>query len=222
MKDNKENINEVNDIRSWASYSKNQRTKRMEPFLDSFLPLLKTKTEVHESKNGSYGVRYEQGFLDFYPKSDKLLVRSKNKWLTDGVFFLCGIFSLEFEPKTENADVKFKPKKQNADVNWEGEYKMVEDFLTQLLGPQYNVDMLQGNATNVIDAIKKLACINSVKTTWRFVAWENQVDHDKDVPFFLKDFTNFNEMKLFSAEHHNSESYPNYISDYIKIMPNGE
>ena len=80
---------EENDIKAWGLYSKANRARRMESFLESFLPKLRDKTEVIERKNGSFTLESKTlGILDFYPKSNKILIRSENKWCTSGVDFL--------------------------------------------------------------------------------------------------------------------------------------
>ena len=38
------------------------------------------KELTSESKNGSYTFGFKYGLVDFYPKSNKLLIRAQNKW----------------------------------------------------------------------------------------------------------------------------------------------
>ena len=53
---------------------------------------------------------------------------------------------------------------------------------------------------------------------WYFSAYKNELDYKNIKPFFVKKFSNFNEMKTFSAKHSNKyiSKYPEYCANYIK------
>lgn len=54
---------------------------------------------------------------------------------------------------------------------------------------------------------------------WVFSSYKNENDYNNNTPFFEKEFTDFNKMKTFSAEHShlNKKVYPHYCSNYKKI-----
>ena len=54
---------------------------------------------------------------------------------------------------------------------------------------------------------------------WVFSSYKNENDYNNNTPFFEKEFTDFNKMKTFSAEHShlNKKLYPDYCSGYKKI-----
>ena len=53
---------------------------------------------------------------------------------------------------------------------------------------------------------------------WVFSSYKNENDYKNNQPFFEKEFTDFNKMKTFSANHShlNKKVYPNYCSNYTK------
>jgi hypothetical protein len=52
---------------------------------------------------------------------------------------------------------------------------------------------------------------------WVFSSYKNENDYNNNHPFFEKEFTDFNKMKTFSANHsQNKKVYPNYCSNYTK------
>ena len=54
---------------------------------------------------------------------------------------------------------------------------------------------------------------------WIFTAYKNEKEYENNNPFFDKKFSDFNKMKIFSANHSykNRIKYPKYCSNYIKI-----
>ena len=54
---------------------------------------------------------------------------------------------------------------------------------------------------------------------WVFSSYKNENDYNNNTPFFEEEFTDFNKMKTFSAEHShlNKKVYPDYCSNYKKI-----
>ena len=54
---------------------------------------------------------------------------------------------------------------------------------------------------------------------WVFSSYKNENDYENNQPFFEKEFTDFNKMKTFSANHSykNRIKYSEYCSDYKKI-----
>lgn len=85
-----------NDMKAWTYHWKSERAKREEYFLETILPKIKEIVDVEERKNGSYTIEFEEvGKVDFYPKSNKVLVRSKNRWLRNGLEFLVNNLCIE-------------------------------------------------------------------------------------------------------------------------------
>lgn len=54
---------------------------------------------------------------------------------------------------------------------------------------------------------------------WMFCAWKSDIEYnEKCTPYFSKEFTNHNELKTFSGDHHAEVrmKYPDYVSDYTR------
>lgn len=81
---------EENDIKAFAIYKKAEREKNLESFQDKVFPdLVKVVGSVRLRDNGSYTFRSEKyGTVDYYPKSDKLLIRGRNSWVNNGSDFI--------------------------------------------------------------------------------------------------------------------------------------
>jgi len=77
-----------NDMKAWTYHFQANRHRRFEFFIDC-LPSIKEQTNVIERENESYTFTIpELGKCDLYPKSNKVLIRSKNKWVTNGFQFI--------------------------------------------------------------------------------------------------------------------------------------
>jgi hypothetical protein len=57
---------------------------------------------------------------------------------------------------------------------------------------------------------------------WRFCAYKTKKDYESGDHYFMKDFLDHTEMKIFSGKHSAKEKplYPDYCSMYWKIEPN--
>ena len=76
---------EDNDFKSLSLSIKSLRESRSEKFIEDYLPTLKTKFTI-ETKDYSYSITtLDFGIVDYFPKSNKLLIRNKNKWIKPGL-----------------------------------------------------------------------------------------------------------------------------------------
>jgi hypothetical protein len=64
------------------------KIQRETVFIDYWLPLFKKYCEVYLGSNNQYVFDSVIGVLDFYPKSNRLLIRAENKWLNNGLEYL--------------------------------------------------------------------------------------------------------------------------------------
>lgn len=79
---------EDNDIKSFALQCKALREKRSEKFVEDWLPVFKERFPIQEN-NHKYTIETQQyGILDYFPKSNKLLIRKRNKWVKPGLKWL--------------------------------------------------------------------------------------------------------------------------------------
>ena len=77
---------EDNDIKSFALKCKALREVRSEKFEEDWLPILSKRYTVEERNNGSYTINtLIFGFIDYFPKANKLLIREKNEWVKPGL-----------------------------------------------------------------------------------------------------------------------------------------
>jgi hypothetical protein len=60
------------------------RQNRADKFDTDILPKLQLKYDVYEGKNSNYIIDSNIGVVDYFSKSDKLLIRSENKWINNG------------------------------------------------------------------------------------------------------------------------------------------
>ena len=61
---------------------KDRRNLKLKNFLESDWFLIDEKFEIEERDNGSFSITTDEfGILDYFPKSDKLLIRKKNQWI---------------------------------------------------------------------------------------------------------------------------------------------
>lgn len=78
--------NEDNDIKAFALLCKSLREKRSEKFEGGWLQLLEQKYNVVKRDNGSYTIAtQEYGIIDYFPKANKTLIRSNNRWEKPGL-----------------------------------------------------------------------------------------------------------------------------------------
>jgi hypothetical protein len=90
--------NTENDMKAWTYHWKGARAEREEYFLETILPKIKKIINVEQRTNGSYTIEFDEvGKVDFYPKSNKVLVRSKNRWLNNGLNFLVDNLCIELK-----------------------------------------------------------------------------------------------------------------------------
>jgi hypothetical protein len=84
------------DIAYLAAANKIMREERKERFEDKWLQLLLAKTNVCHNKEMERYEIWHQKFrtIDFYPKSNKVLIRKDNKWCTNGLNWLIKNFEL--------------------------------------------------------------------------------------------------------------------------------
>lgn len=77
---------EENDIKSFALQCKALRESRSERFLEDWLPVLSLRYSIEYRTNGSYSINTQNhGIIDYFPKANKLLIRTGNKWIKPGL-----------------------------------------------------------------------------------------------------------------------------------------
>lgn len=87
---------EENDFKAIALTAKAIRERRMELFESKWLEIVSKQFKVELRPNGSYSINTQLwGILDYYPKSDKLLIRKENKWKKQGLNFLKVISTMQ-------------------------------------------------------------------------------------------------------------------------------
>lgn len=70
-------------------FRRRTRKSRYDQWVNNYMPRIALFYDVSEHCNGSWTIHTENyGLIDYYPKSDKLLIRSGNKWKDDGMKFL--------------------------------------------------------------------------------------------------------------------------------------
>lgn len=80
---------EKNDLKAMGLLNKALREKRNEKFEDTWLPEFEKYYEVEKRSNGSYTIEDKKyGKIDFFPKANKILIRSKNTWKKPGLKWL--------------------------------------------------------------------------------------------------------------------------------------
>lgn len=77
---------EENDLKAMALHQKSSREKRIENFRENQLEKLKEKFEIIEDENNGKFVILKTHFgnIDFFPKSNRILIRAKNNWKNNG------------------------------------------------------------------------------------------------------------------------------------------
>ncbi len=66
-----------------ALYKKANRAEREEKFIKELLPKIAEHVILADG-NGKYTIKSKIGIVDFFPKSNRLLIRLKNKWINGG------------------------------------------------------------------------------------------------------------------------------------------
>jgi len=64
------------------------RLNLVETFETHILPQLEAKYDVFKGKNSNYIIDSELGVIEYFPKSQRLLIRAENKWLSNGLNWL--------------------------------------------------------------------------------------------------------------------------------------
>lgn len=85
------------DYESLRLHHKADREERAETFEDKWLQVLLEKVNVtYDDKTGKYTMKHKRlGTLDFYPKSNRILIRAGNKWYIRGLQWLIKNFELK-------------------------------------------------------------------------------------------------------------------------------
>lgn len=90
-------LKEENDFKAWTHHFQSERWKRQE-FFEEMLPKIREQVGVIERENGSFTFNHpSQGKIDLYPKKNKALIRSKNKWVTNGFQYIVKHFKLKLD-----------------------------------------------------------------------------------------------------------------------------
>ena len=81
---------EDNDLKALGIAKKLSREVKNEKFTTKWLPLIQEKVKVQiDEKMDKYTMTLmNHGVIDYFPKSNRLLVRSKNQWYNRGLGFL--------------------------------------------------------------------------------------------------------------------------------------
>ena len=87
---------EENDLKALGIGKKLIREERNERFEETWLPKLQAKCNVkHDAQSCRYTFELNgYGVIDFYPKSNLLLIRKLNKWIQPGLRWIITEFKL--------------------------------------------------------------------------------------------------------------------------------
>ena len=94
----KKELSEVdNDLKALGIKKKLNREIKNDRFLDHWLPQIQAKTEVNiDPKMDKYSLKLEKyGIVDYFPKSNRLLIRKTNKWKDKGIVLLINELNLQ-------------------------------------------------------------------------------------------------------------------------------
>lgn len=86
---------EKNDFEILSDSTKEMRDGRNEAWETKWLPKFKAIFEddlTHDEAAGRWTLKVGKEIYDFYPKANKVLVRSKNEWKKPGLKFLIKTF----------------------------------------------------------------------------------------------------------------------------------
>jgi hypothetical protein len=78
--------------------NKELRQERLDRFDENWLRKLESIDGLmldYNEKMGRYAIEYEGKKYDFYPKVNKVLIRSKNTWVKPGLRYLIKLFDLK-------------------------------------------------------------------------------------------------------------------------------
>ena len=83
---------EENDLKAMGLYTKVLREERAERFENYKDKLLQAGYNLTEFKaQGKFTIEATKfGIVDYYPKSNKVLIRKENKWITGGLRWIIG------------------------------------------------------------------------------------------------------------------------------------
>lgn len=87
----------MKDFNAMNAAKKITREKRNDRFLDHWLPLIRSKYTVKiDPLMDKYSIEpTSKGIVDYYPKSNKLLIRTSNTWKTGGLVILINLLKLK-------------------------------------------------------------------------------------------------------------------------------
>ena len=87
---------ENNNLKAMSIAKKITREKRNDRFLDHWLPLIQAKCTVKvDPLMDKYSIEpTSKGIVDYYPKSNRLLIRTSNTWKSGGLVFLINLLKL--------------------------------------------------------------------------------------------------------------------------------
>jgi hypothetical protein len=87
----------MKDFNAMNAAKKITREKRNDRFLDHWLPLIQSKYTVKiDPLMDKYSIEpTSKGIVDYYPKSNKLLIRTSNTWKTGGLVILINLLKLK-------------------------------------------------------------------------------------------------------------------------------
>ena len=87
----------MKDFNAMNAAKKITREKRNDRFLDHWLPLIRSKYNVKiDPLMDKYSIEpTSKGIVDYYPKSNKLLIRTSNTWKTGGLVILISLLKLK-------------------------------------------------------------------------------------------------------------------------------
>jgi hypothetical protein len=90
---------EENDLKALGIQKKLTREIKNDKFLDHWLPQIQAKTKVIiDPKMDKYTLQLEKhGIVDYFPKSNRLLIRKTNKWKDKGIVLLINELKLQRE-----------------------------------------------------------------------------------------------------------------------------
>jgi hypothetical protein len=88
---------EDNDLVAMGIERKIAREKRNDRFLDHWLPIIQSKYTVKiDPLMDKYSIEpTSKGIVDYYPKSNRLLIRTSNTWKSGGLALLINLLKLK-------------------------------------------------------------------------------------------------------------------------------
>lgn len=89
-----------NDLSALGVYTKVLRAERNERWEDNWLEIFQKHFTVTINKNGSYCILVEEGKMDYYPRSNRLLLRWENDWKSAGLRWMIKHYLDKVKPTT--------------------------------------------------------------------------------------------------------------------------